>query len=389
MKVCVPKENTPGERRTALIPEVAAKLVEAGFEVLVESGAGAAAYLPDSSYEDVGAKIGGDVIATGDVIAKVRAPSQDELAKLRQGSVLIGFLSPLNSPELVKSLVSGGVTSFAMDAMPRTTRAQSMDALSSQALCAGYRAGLAAARLLGKFFPMNITAAGTAKPARVVVLGAGVAGLQAIATAKRLGAVVEAYDLRPAVKEEVESLGAKFIQINFAGDEAEGGGSGQYARELTPEQQRQQQELLAERVAAADCAISTAAVPGRPAPKIVSRAMVESMSAGSVVVDLAAETGGNCELTQMGEIIEHNGVTIDGTCDLPSQMPFHASLLYSNNVANLLKLLAPEAQLNLDFEDEVIAGACITHDGKIVNDRVKQAVDPQVDRPVTGGTVNA
>ena len=376
MKVAIPKENIAGERRVAMVPDVAAKLAKAGIEVVLESGAVVEAELPDPLYADAGAAVvSGDVSGQGDALAKVRPPSIDEVGKLRSGSVLVGLLSPLNSPELVKALAAAGVTSFAMESIPRTTRAQSMDALSSQALCAGYRAALAAANLLGKFFPMNITAAGTAKPARVVVLGAGVAGLQAIATARRLGGVVESYDLRPAVKEEVESLGAKFIQIDFGDSDAEGGGSGQYAKELTPEQQQQQQDLLAERVAAADCLITTAAVPGRPAPKIVSRAMAESMKPGSVIVDMASESGGNCDLTEAGKIVEHNRVRIDGTTDLPSQMPFHASMLYANNVANLLKLLAPEGQLNLDFEDEIIAGACITHEGKVVNDRVRDAIE--------------
>jgi NAD(P) transhydrogenase subunit alpha len=379
VKVCVPKEKTPGERRVALIPEVAGKLVQGGFEIVIEPGAGSEADLLDAAYEEAGIRIAsGDPTGEAEALAVVRPPSDDQIAKLPAGSVLVGLLSPLNSPELVKKLVSARITSFAMEAIPRTTRAQAMDALSSQALCAGYRAALAAATLLGKFFPMNITAAGTAKPARVVVLGAGVAGLQAIATSKRLGAVVEAYDLRPAVKEEVESLGAKFIQIDMEQESDEGGGSGQYAKELTEDQQRRQQELLAERIAAADCVITTAAVPGRPAPKIISAAMVEGMKPGSVVVDIASETGGNCELTKPGEIIDHNRVTIDGTRDLPSQMPFHASLLYSNNVANLLKLLAPEGQLNLDFEDDIIAGACVTHGGKIVNDRVREAIEGTV-----------
>ena len=308
---------------------------------------------------------------------------------LKPGSVLIGFLSPLNSPDLVRRLAEGKVTSFAMEVIPRTTRAQAMDALSSQAVVGGYRAALAGAKELGKFFPMLITAAGTAKPSRVLVLGAGVAGLQAIATSKRLGAMVEAYDVRPAVKEEVESLGAKFVQIEVKQD-SEGGGSGQYAKELSEEDQRRQRELLADRVAAADCVITTAAVPGRPAPKLITSEMVSRMRPGSVLVDMAAETGGNCELTSPGEVVVREGVTIDGTLNLASQMPFHASLLYANNVANLLKLLAPEGNLNLNFEDDIIAGACITHDGQIVNDRVREASntapDSQANQTVGGGT---
>ena len=356
----------------ALVPETVKKLADAGFDVVVERGAGAESNLTDAEYEQAGATLtdaGG--VWGADVVVKVAAPSED--APLRPGQVVIGFLSPLNSPDLVRRLADARVTSFAMESIPRTTRAQSMDALSSQAVVSGYRAMLAGARELGKFLPMLITAAGTAKPARVLVLGAGVAGLQAIATAKRLGAVVEAYDVRPAVKEEVESLGAKFVQIDVQ-QESEGGGSGQYAKEVSEDVRRRQQELLADRVAAADILVTTAAVPGRPAPKLVSPEMVSAMRPGSVVVDLAAETGGNVELTEPGQVVVKNGVTIDGTLDLASQMPFHASLLYGNNVVNLLKHLAPEGQLNLDFSDEITAGAAITHDGQIVNERVKEAM---------------
>jgi H+-translocating NAD(P) transhydrogenase subunit alpha len=372
MKVGVPKEVKPGERRVALVPDSVKKLVDAGFDVVVERGAGAEANLTDAEYEEAGATLGDSSAAWGaDAIVKVAAPSED--APLANGKVLIGLLSPLNSPDLVKRLADAGVTSFAMEAIPRTTRAQAMDALSSQAVVAGYRAALAGARELGKFMPMLITAAGTAKPARVLVLGAGVAGLQAIATARRLGAVVEAYDVRPAVKEEVESLGAKFVQIEVE-QEGEGSGSGEYAKEVSADVQRRQQELLADRVAAADIVITTAAVPGRPAPKLVSAEMVRAMKPGSVVVDLAAETGGNVEVTEPGQVVAKDGVTIDGTLNLPSQMPFHASLLYGNNVVNLLKHLAPEGNLNLDFEDEITAGAVVTHDGQIVNERVKEAI---------------
>ncbi len=389
----MPKEIAQGERRVAMVPEVAKKLVDGGFEVLVETGAGDESGLSDSAYEESGAQIApsaAQVYGQAEVIAKVRAPEGAELDMLKPQQVVVGFLSPFNSPDLVQRLAQGNVTSFAMEVIPRTTRAQAMDALSSQAVVGGYRAALAGAKELGKFFPMLITAAGTAAPSRVLVLGAGVAGLQAIATSKRLGAVVEAYDVRPAVKEEVESLGAKFVQIEVQQD-SEGGGSGQYAKELSEEDQRRQRELLADRVAAADCVITTAAVPGRPAPKLVTAEMVGRMRPGSVLVDMAAETGGNCELTAPGEVVVREGVTIDGTLNLPSQMPFHASLLYANNVANLLKLLAPEGGLNLNFEDDIIAGACITHDGNIVNDRVREnmAPDPQADRPVADRTESA
>ena len=379
MKVSVPKETKPGERRVALVPDVAKKLSDAGFEVLVQSGAGAEANLPDDTYREKDATVvtgAGEALA-GDVVAKVSGPQGTEIEALREGAILLGFLNPLTDHELVKRLAERRITSFAMEAIPRTTRAQSMDALSSQAVVAGYRATLAAARHLGKFFPMLITAAGTAAPSRVLVLGAGVAGLQAIGTAKRLGAVVEAYDVRPAVKEEVESLGAKFVQIEMEQD-SQDGGAGQYARELTPEQQRRQQELLAQRVAAADCVITTAAVPGRPAPKLVTEEMVRSMRPGSVIVDLAAETGGNCVLTEAGSVAVKDGVTIDGTLNLPSELPFHASLLYANNVANLLLYMSNEGNVELDFEDEIIAGCCITHEGRIVNDRVREAVEGPV-----------
>ena len=370
MKVGVPKELKAGERRVALVPDAVKKLVDAGFEVVVERDAGAHANLTDADYEEAGATVGdASAVSAADAIVRVAAPGPDETPAA--GKVLIGFLSPLNSPDLVRRLADARVTSFAMEAIPRTTRAQAMDALSSQAVVAGYRATLAGARSLGKFLPMLITAAGTAKPARVLVLGAGVAGLQAIATAKRLGAVVEAYDVRPAVKEEVESLGAKFVQIEVQ-QEGEGTGSGEYAKEVSADVQRRQQELLADRVAAADILITTAAVPGRPAPKLVGAEMVRAMRPGSVIVDMAAETGGNCELTEPGQVVVKDGVTIDGTLNLPSQMPYHASLLYGNNVVNLLKHLAPEGTLALDFEDEITAGAAITHDGQIVNERVKQ-----------------
>ena len=372
VKVGVPKELKPGERRVALVPEAVKKLKDKGFDVVVERGAGEHANLTDAEYQEAGAELGTSTDAwAADAVLKVAPPEPSETP--RSGAVLIGFLSPLTNPELVKRLADARVTSFAMEAIPRTTRAQSMDALSSQAVVAGYRAALAGAENLGKFLPMLTTAAGTVRPARVLVLGAGVAGLQAIATAKRLGAVVEAYDVRPAVKEEVQSLGAKFVQIEVQQD-GEGTGSGEYAKEVSADVQRRQQELLAERVAAADIVITTAAVPGRPAPKLVSAEMVRAMRPGSVVVDIAAETGGNCELTAPGTVTVKEGVTIDATLNLPSQMPFHSSLLYANNVVNLLTHLAPEGELALDFDDEITAGAAVTHDGQIVNERVRDAV---------------
>jgi NAD(P) transhydrogenase subunit alpha len=397
LKVCVPREITPGERRVALVPEAVSKLASAGFDVLVESGAGDEAHLADGAYEEAGASVvasADELLGAAGAVTKVQKPAlggadaRDELSPLPRAAVLIGFLQPLTDTDLVKRLAERGITSFAMEAIPRTTRAQSMDALSSQAVVAGYRGSLAAAVQFGRFFPMLITAAGTAAPARVLVLGAGVAGLQAIATAKRLGAVVEAYDVRPAVKEEVESLGARFVQIEV---EQEGDGAGEYAKELPEETQRRQRELLAERVSRADCVITTAAVPGRPAPKLLTEEMVTSMRPGSVIVDIAAETGGNCVLTEPGAVIERGGVKIDGTLNLPAQMPFHASLLYANNVTNLLLHLAPEGELALDLEDEITAGCCITHDGRIVNERVRENItpDPQADRAVSEGTSHA
>jgi NAD(P) transhydrogenase subunit alpha len=372
VKVGVPKELKPGERRVALVPEAVKKLKDKGFDVVVERGAGEHANLSDADYEQAGAQLGTATDAwAADAVLKVAPPEPSESP--REGALLIGFLSPLTNTELVARLADARVTSFAMEAIPRTTRAQSMDALSSQAVVAGYRAALAGAEGLGKFFPMLTTAAGTVRPARVLVLGAGVAGLQAIATAKRLGAMVEAYDVRPAVKEEVQSLGAKFVQIEVQ-QEGDGTASGEYAKEVSADVQRRQQELLAERVAAADVVITTAAVPGRPAPKLVSAEMVRAMRPGSVVVDLAAETGGNCELTAPGTVTVRDGVTIDATLNLPSQMPLHASHLYANNVVNLLTHLAPEGEPALDFEDEITAGAAVTHDGRIVNERVAEAV---------------
>jgi H+-translocating NAD(P) transhydrogenase subunit alpha len=387
LKVCVPKEITPGERRVALVPDAVSKLSAAGFEVLVETGAGAEAFLDDGAYEEAGARVvsgSEQLLSSGGIVAKVQKPlydgERDELGSMPRGAALVGFLQPLGDNELVRRLVDKGITSFAMEAIPRTTRAQSMDALSSQASVAGYRATLAAATKFERFFPMLVTAAGTAAPARVLVLGAGVAGLQAIATAKRLGAVVEAYDVRPAVKEEVESLGARFVEIE--GKQEGDGAAGEYAKELPEETQRRQRELLAERVARSDCVITTAAVPGRPAPKLITAEMVATMRRGSVIVDVAAETGGNCELTEPGTVVDRDGVKIDGTLNLPSEMPFHASLLYANNVTNLLLHLAPEGELKVDLEDEITAGCCITHDGRIVNERVREAVEGGVKESV-------
>jgi H+-translocating NAD(P) transhydrogenase subunit alpha len=369
MKVSVPKESAPGERRVALVPEVVQRLSKDGVGVVVEGGAGEAAHHPDEAYEQAGAGLGDGW--SGHVVAKVAPPSEEEIGRLDRGQVLIGFLQPLTSPDTVRALADAGVSAFAMEAIPRITRAQSMDALSSQATVAGYRGALIAAENLPRFFPMLTTAAGTVRPARVLVLGAGVAGLQAIATAKRLGAAVQAFDVRAAVKEQIESLGARFLELDMGLEDAEAAGG--YARQLTEDEQQRQRELLAEEIGKVDAVISTAAVPGRPAPLLIIEDAVRKMSHGSVIVDLAAETGGNCELTEPGETKVEHGVTIAGPLGLPSTMPDHASALYARNVQALLGAMVEEGELKLDYDDEVIAGACITRDGEIVHEGAREA----------------
>ena len=352
----MPKERAAGERRVALVPELVSRLVADGFEILVEQGAGDAASFPDAAYEEASAQVVADVYGDADAVAKVQKPSEDEAGRLRDGQVLIGFLQPLTDPEGIARLAARGVTGFAMEAIPRTTRAQSMDALSSQATVSGYKAALIAAERLPKFFPMLMTAAGTVAPAKVLVLGAGVAGLQAVATARRLGAVVTGFDVRPVVREQIESLGANWLDLGIVGEETEGG----YAQELSEEQQQRQQEELEARLPEFDVVITTALIPGRPAPRLIPASAVAAMRPGSVIVDLAAEAGGNCELTVPGEEVVREHVTIVGPTNLPSSMPFHASQLYARNVAALLQHLAPEGELALDFEDEITAGACVT-----------------------------
>src|SRR5215212_9061360 len=356
MRIGVPRETAAGERRVALVPELVGKLAPAGFEVLVERRAGQAASFPDAAYEAAGARLADDVWSEAEAVVKVQNPTAEEAGRLRAGQVLIGFLQPLTDAEGVERLAERGVVAFAMESIPRITRAQPMDALSSQATVSGYKATLLAAERLPRFFPMLMTAAGTVAPAKVLVLGAGVAGLQAIATAHRLGAVVSGFDVRPVVREQVESLGATFLDLGIVTEEAAGG----YARELTEEEQRRQQEGLEERIPEFDAVITTALVPGRPAPKLIPASAVEAMRPGSVIVDLAAEAGGNCELTEPGEEVVREGVTIVGTTNLPSTMPHHASQLYSRNVTALLLHLAPEGELGLDFDDEITAGACVT-----------------------------
>jgi NAD(P) transhydrogenase subunit alpha len=372
MKVSVPKESASGETRVAIVPEVVKKLTAGGIEVVVEPGAGEASHVLDSALQEAGAKLEAGAGFSGDVVAKVQPPSADEIGRLRQGSVLIAFLQPLTNGDVAKSLASAGVTSFAMEAVPRITRAQSMDALSSQATVAGYRAALIGAQEIGRFFPMLTTAAGTIRPAKVLVLGAGVAGLQAIATARRLGGVVSAFDVRAAVKEQIESLGARFIELDIGLDDAESAGG--YARALTDEEQQRQREALADVIAQQDIVISTAAGPGRRAPLLIIEDAVKRMPAGAVIVDLAAETGGNCELTESGQTVVKHDVKIVGPENLPASMPDHASQLYAKNIQALLGLMvSDEGALNLDFEDEVIAGACITRDGEIVHEGAKAA----------------
>ena len=354
MRVGVPRETTAGERRVALVPDAIARLD--GITVAVERRAGVEAGFPDAAYEEAGAELVDDAWQGVDGVVKVAKPTPDELGKLRDGELLVSFLQPLTDRALIEQLTATGVLGFAMESIPRTTRAQPMDALSSQATVAGYKAVLLAAESLPRFFPMLTTAAGTIAPARVLVLGAGVAGLQALATARRLGAVVSGFDVRPAVREQVQSLGATFLDLGIVGEETEGG----YARELTAEEQAQQQRALEERIPDFDAVITTAAIPGRPAPRLIPASAVQHMRPGSVIVDLAAETGGNCELTSPGETVERNGVTIMGPLNLASSMPTHASQLYARNVSALLAHLAPGGELTLDWDDEITAGTCVT-----------------------------
>ena len=371
-----------GERRVALVPEVVRKLGGAGggesgggVGVVVERGAGAGALIPDGQFEEAGARLVDDPagVYEADVVVKVAPPSVGEIGRLRPDSVLIGFLAPLTGGEAVRAIARSGATSFAMEAIPRISRAQSMDALSSQANISGYRAALIGAQELGRYYPMLMTAAGTIRPATVLVLGAGVAGLQAIATARRLGAVVQGFDVRAAVKEQVESLGAHFLEFDVGGDLE---GAGGYAKELTAEQQQRQQELMAEAIGKVDVVITTALVPGRRAPILVTEAAVRLMKPGSVIVDLAGEAGGNCELSEPGETVLRHDVKILAPLNVPSTLAEHASQLYARNIQALLGLMiSGDGRLSLDFDDEVIAGACITRDGEIVHEAARAAAE--------------
>jgi NAD(P) transhydrogenase subunit alpha len=367
MRIAVAKEIRSGEARVALVPDIISKLTKAGLEVVIESGAGAASGFPDAQFTAAGATVkSGNVISDADVVASVTALTPDQMKSLKKGALTISFLSPTTSVDSIEAAASAGVTALSLELVPRISRAQSMDALTSQALCAGYRASLVAAELSPRFFPLLMTAAGTVTPAQVVVLGAGVAGLQAIATAKRLGAVVSAYDVRPSSADEVKSMGAKFITLELEALEGAGG----YAREMTEERAAKQRELLTPYLAAADVVITTAAVPGRPAPRLVTGEMVSAMKSGAVIVDLAAETGGNVEGSKPGETITTDkGVVIWGGKDVPSQLPYHASMLFSRNVVNLLLLMTksvdgkPTGEVIPDFSDEIIDAATLTHGG--------------------------
>jgi NAD(P) transhydrogenase subunit alpha len=368
----VVRETAPNERRVALVPELLKKLKSLGAGVVIQSGAGDPTHLPDSSFGDAVEKApdAKSALARADIVFKVQPPTLDEIAAMREGTILLSILQPHTMPERTKALRDRKITAFAMELLPRTTRAQAMDILSSQAGMAGYKAVLIAAQQSPKFFPMLTTAAGTVRPSKVLIVGAGVAGLQAIATARRLGAQVEGFDVRPEVKEQIQSLGAKFLDLGVSAS-----GTGGYARELTAEERAEQQRRLAEHIKGVDVIVTTAAVPGRPAPKIISKAMVEGMKPGSVVVDLAAETGGNCELTKPGETIVHNAVTIVGPVNLPSMGAIHASDMYARNLFNFVSLMIKDGAISLDWNDELIAKTCLTHAGEIKHEPTKKLVE--------------
>jgi H+-translocating NAD(P) transhydrogenase subunit alpha len=379
MRIAVAKEIEVCERRVALIPDTVTRLAKQGLEVWVESGAGERSFFSDSDYEAAGATIISDTAklwGETDILLKVSPPQEredgrSEIDLLKEGAVLVSFLNPLGNPVVAQQLANRKVTALSMEMIPRTTRAQSMDALSSQASLAGYKAVLIAAAALPKYFPMLTTAAGTIAPAKVFIMGAGVAGLQAIATARRLGAVVEAFDIRPAVKEEVQSLGAKFVEVKLDEETVAAGG---YAKEISEASKQRTQEVVAEHIKNSDVVITTAQVPGRQAPRLVTEEMVAQMKPGSVIVDLAAEQGGNCACTEPGKDIVWNGVTIIGPINLPSSMPIHASQLYAKNVTSLMQLLIKDKALQVDFSDDIVDAACVTHAGEIRNQRVRDAL---------------
>ena len=369
ISIGIPKEIQKGENRVSINPDTVSVLVKDGFEVLVEKGAGALSFLSDEGFSEAGATIVTKKASfAADIVAKVNGPEDKEIALLKKNTLLMGFLKPLDNPDRIASLAKKGISAFSMEMVPRITRAQKMDALSAMSSIAGYKAVLIAADILPKYFPLMTTAAGTIRPAKVLVLGAGVAGLQAIATARRLGAVVSAYDVRPAVKEEVESLGAKFVELELdTQDAAESSG---YAKALAEDKQKRQIELLAKVISGSDVVISTALIPGRKAPILISEEALINMRAGSVVIDMAAANGGNCELTTAGELTVVHGVFLNGHTNLPSTMPLHASQLYSKTLLAALKEIIQDGVINLDFENEIIASACLTRDGQVVNERI-------------------
>jgi len=373
MRIGVPKETAAGEHRVALVPEVVGKLKGKGLDVLVQSGAGTDALVPDAAFAEAGAELTQDAgeVWRADVVLTIAPPDPEQIRALGHGSILIGFLAPLSSPQTTKALADAGATAFAMESIPRISRAQSMDALSSQANVGGYKAALLGAEEMGRFYPMLMTAAGTIPPAKVLVVGVGVAGLQALATAKRLGARTTGYDVRPEVAEQVQSLGAQWLDVGL-----EASGEGGYARELTDEERAQQQQALTDAIKGFDVVITTALVPGRPAPKLVTAEAVEGMKPGSVIIDMAGEMGGNCELTEPGQTVVKHDVKIVSPLNLPSSMPEHSSQLFARNVLSLLELLVGEdGALKLDFDDEIIAGACVVRDGEIVNAGAKSTVE--------------
>jgi NAD(P) transhydrogenase subunit alpha len=368
--IAIPKETASGEKRVAMEPSVATKLLKQGVNLLIEPNAGQSAYYSDSAFAGATFSQAPTLYSQADIILRVQMPNLEELEHFKSNSVLIGMLNPYQKLAQVKVLAEKGITSFAMELIPRISRAQAMDVLSSQAAVAGYKAAIMGANLSCRFFPMLTTAAGTIRPSKVIVVGAGVAGLQAIATARRLGAIVEAYDVRTATKEQVQSLGAKFIELGIKAE-----GSGGYARELTPEEQAQQQVELAQYFATADVLITTAAIPGKPSPKIISAEMVKGMKQGVVIIDLAAEGGGNCALTVAGETVVQHGVTIHAPLNVPSQVPTHASEMYAKNLLSFLGLVLKGDQYQPDFNDEIIKGALLTHQGQITNESVRRAVE--------------
>jgi NAD(P) transhydrogenase subunit alpha len=368
INVVAVKETATGEKRVALDPQTAIRLSKKGLQITIEKNAGLQATFSDKDYKDCEVKDSAEAaLSTSDIFLKVQPPTVDEVNAMKEGSIMMSLMFAHQNTEMLDALKAKKITAFAMELIPRITRAQAMDVLSSQATVAGYKAAIIAAEKAVSFFPMLTTAAGTIRPAKVIVIGAGVAGLQAIATARRLGAVVEAYDIRPDAREQVESLGAKMIDTGVSAE-----GEGGYARELTDDEKAKQAEALAKKLQKADAVISTAAIPGRPAPKIISKAMVKGMKRGAVIIDLAAETGGNCELTKLGKTVSHQGVVIEGPLNLASQAPVQASEMYAKNCYNLLELMVKDGEILLDFEDEVLAGSLLTHKGELKHERVKQ-----------------